>query len=160
MITGQSTKISSARNTVKPKNKGLTALYCRLSKDDLIKNGDSNSIKNQREILSKFAKTNGFTNIVCFVDDGVSGTTFERDDWQRLITEVEANNVSVICVRDMSRLGRDHVQTGLYLEKFRQAGIRFIAVENGIDSKSPETLEFAPFIALMAEWYARDATSS
>ena len=85
-------------------------------------------------------------------------TTFERDDWQRLIAEVEAGNVSIIIVKDMSRLGRDHVQTGLFLEKFRIAGIRFIAVENCIDSIAPETLEFAPFIALMAEWYARDTS--
>ena len=148
----------SAKNTAKPGKTGLTALYCRLSKDDEIKNGDSNSIKHQREILEKYAKDNGFTNTACFVDDGVSGTTFQRDDWQRLMSEVEAGNVAVICVRDMSRLGRDHVQVGMYLEKFRTKGIRFIAIENGIDSKNPETLEFAPFIALMAEWYARDTS--
>ncbi|MCL1883475.1 MAG: recombinase family protein [Defluviitaleaceae bacterium] len=147
-----------AKNTVKPENKGLTALYCRLSKDDEMRSGDSISIKHQREILEKYAKANGFTNIACFVDDGVSGTTFERDDWQRLITEVKAGNVSVLCVKDMSRLGRDHVQVGMYMEMFRQAGIRFIAVENNIDSIQPETLEFAPFIAIMAEWYARDTS--
>ena len=143
----------SARNTVKPENKGLTALYCRLSKDDEMRNGDSVSIKHQREVLEKFAKSNGFTNITCFADDGVSGTTFQRDDWQRLIAEIEKGNVSVLCVKDMSRLGRDHVQVGVFLERCRQAGIRFIAVENNIDSIYPETLEFAPFINIMSEWY-------
>ena len=108
--------------------------------------------------MEKFAKNNGFSNTCCFVDDGVSGTTFQRDDWQRLISEVEAGNVTILCVRDMSRLGRDHVQVGMYMELFRQKGVRFIAVENNIDSIHPETLEFAPFINIMAEWYARDTS--
>lgn len=150
------TKQTNRNTSTKSKNKGLVALYLRLSKDDIVKNGDSVSIKHQWEVLEKFAKSNGFTNTSCFIDDGVSGTTFERDDWQRLITEVDAGNISAIIVKDMSRLGRCHVQTGVYIEKFRLSGIRFIALENGIDSQSPGTLEFAPFIALMAEWYARD----
>ena len=87
------------RNPVKPENKGLTALYSRLSKDDEMK-GDSNSIKNQKKILSGFAETHGFTNTCHFVDDGVSGTTFDREDWQKLIAEVEAGNVSIMCVKD------------------------------------------------------------
>jgi DNA invertase Pin-like site-specific DNA recombinase len=120
--------------------------------------GDSNSIKNQKKILLNFAESNGFTNIQHFSDDGVSGTTFDREDWQKLIAEVEAGNVSILCVKDMSRLGRDHVQVGMYMEMFRQKGVRFIAVENNIDSIHPETLEFAPFINLMAEWYARDTS--
>ena len=147
----------SARTTVKSGKPGLTALYCRLSKDDELK-GDSNSIINQKKILENHAKTNGFTNLYYFVDDGVSGTTFQRNDWQKLIAEVEAGNVSTIYVKDMSRLGRDHVQVGMYMELFRQKGIRFIAVENNIDSINPETLEFAPFINIMAEWYARDTS--
>jgi len=155
MMNNRQTTRTSAN---KPANKGLTALYLRLSKDDEIKGGDSLSIKHQREILEKFAKNNGFTNICCFADDGVSGTTFQRDDWQRLVAEVEAGNVKILCVKDMSRLGRDHVQVGMYMELFRQKGVRFIAVENNIDSIQPETLEFAPFIAIMAEWYARDTS--
>ena len=146
------------RGISKSKNAGLDVLYSRLSKDDEMRGGDSVSIKNQKEILEKFARGNGFTNITHFVDDGVSGTTFQRDDWQKLIAEVEAGNVSTLCVKDMSRLGRDHVQVGMYMELFRQKGVRFIAVENGIDSIHPETLEFAPFINIMAEWYARDTS--
>ena len=154
MNTRQTTK----RMSRKPEKSGLCALYSRLSKDDEMRQGDSISIKHQREILEKFAKNNGFTNIAHFVDDGVSGTTFERDDWKRLIAEVEAGNVSIICVKDMSRFGRDHVQVGLFLELFRRKSVRFIAVENSIDSIHPETLEFAPFINLMAEYYARDTS--
>ena len=145
------------KTSVKPENKGLAALYSRLSKDDEMK-GDSNSIKNQKKILFEFAETHGFTNTCHFVDDGVSGTTFDREDWQKLIAEVEAGNVSTLCVKDMSRIGRDHVQVGTYMELFRQKGVRFIAVENNIDSIYPETLEFAPFINIMAEWYARDTS--
>jgi len=152
------TRQTTNRTSRKPDKSGLCALYSRLSKDDEMRCGDSISIKHQREILEKFAKNNGFSNISHFVDDGVSGTTFQRDDWQRLIAEVEAGNVSVLCVKDMSRMGRDHVQVGLYLEMFRKKGVRFIAVENSIDSINPETLEFAPFINLMAEYYARDTS--
>jgi DNA invertase Pin-like site-specific DNA recombinase len=153
MNTRQTNKTSR-----KPEKSSLCALYSRLSKDDEMRQGDSISIKHQREILEKFAKNNGFANITHFVDDGVSGTTFERDDWKRLIAEVEAGNVSIICVKDMSRFGRDHVQVGLFLELFRRKSVRFIAVENSIDSIHPETLEFAPFINLMAEYYARDTS--
>ena len=152
------TRQATTRASRKPEKQGLCALYSRLSKDDEMRQGDSISIKHQREMLEKFAKNNGFGNIEHFVDDGVSGTTFQRDDWQRLIAEVEAGNVSIICVKDMSRFGRDHVQVGLFLEIFRTKGIRFIAVENSIDSLHPETLEFAPFISLMAEYYARDTS--
>ena len=147
----------SAKNAVKPTNKGLTALYSRLSKDDELR-GDSNSIKNQKMILENTAAVNGFTNIAYFIDDGVSGTTFERDDWKRLISEIEAGNVSQLLVKDMSRLGRDHVQVGMYMELFRRMKVRFMAIENSIDSIHPETLEFAPFINIMAEWYARDTS--
>ena len=152
------TRQATNKTSRKPEKSGLCALYSRLSKDDEMRQGDSISIKHQREILEKFAKNNGFTNITHFVDDGVSGTTFERDDWKRLIAEVEAGNVSIICVKDMSRFGRDHVQVGLFLELFRRKSVRFISVENSIDSIHPETLEFAPFINLMAEYYARDTS--
>ena len=152
------TRQTTNRTSRKPEKSGLCVLYSRLSKDDEMRQGDSISVKHQREILEKFAKNNGFSNITHFVDDGVSGTTFERDDWKRLIAEVEAGNVSIICVKDMSRFGRDHVQVGLFLELFRRKSVRFIAVENSIDSIHPETLEFAPFINLMAEYYARDTS--
>jgi len=132
-----------------------TALYERLSRDDE-QDGISNSIINQMQILEDFATKNGFSNIRHFQDDGVSGTTFDRKGWNELIEEVQAGNVSVVAVKDMSRLGRDHIQVGMYLELFRKHGVRFIAIGNGIDSINPETLEFAPFINIMSEWYARD----
>ena len=134
-----------------------TALYERLSRDDE-QDGTSNSIINQMQILEDFAAKNGFTNIRHFQDDGVSGTTFDRKGWNELIAEVQARNVSIVAVKDMSRLGRDHIQVGMYLELFRKHGVRFIAIGNGIDSIHPETLEFAPFINIMSEWYARDTS--
>jgi len=132
-----------------------TALYERLSKDDE-QGGTSNSILNQMQILEDFANKQGFVNIRHFQDDGVSGTTFDRKGWNELIEEVQAGNVSIVAVKDMSRLGRDHIQVGMYLELLRKHGVRFIAVGNSIDSNNPETLEFAPFINLMSEFYARD----
>ena len=93
----------------------VTALYERLSRDDE-QDGMSNSILNQMQILEDFAVKNGFTNIHHFQDDGVSGTTFDRKGWNELITEVEAGNVSIVAVKDMSRLGRDHIQVGMYLD--------------------------------------------
>ena len=136
---------------------GLTALYERLSRDDE-QDGTSNSILNQMQILEDFANKNGFTNIRHFQDDGVSGTTFDRKGWNELIEEVQSGNVSVVAVKDMSRLGRDHIQVGIYLELFRKHGVRFIAIGNSIDSNNPESLEFAPFLNIISEWYARDTS--
>jgi len=137
--------------------KGITALYSRLSREDSL-DGQSLSIQNQQQILGDYAKNQGFTNTVHFADDGTTGVRFDREKWQKLIAEVEAGNVSILCVKDMSRLGRDHVQVGMYMELFRQKGVRFIAIGNNIDSIYPETLEFAPFINIMSEWYARDTS--
>ena len=137
--------------------KGLTLLYSRLSREDAL-DGQSLSIQHQQQILENYANSQDFPNIRHFADDGTSGTRFDREEWQKLIAEVEAGNVSILCVKDMSRLGRDHVQVGMYMELFRQKGVRFIAIGNNIDSIHPETLEFAPFINIMSEWYAREAT--
>lgn len=93
----------------------ITALYCRLSRDDELQ-GDSNSIVNQKAILSKYAKDNGLSNPQFFIDDGVSGTTFEREGFQAMITEVENGNVSTVIVKDMSRFGRDYLKVGFYTE--------------------------------------------
>ena len=135
----------------------ITALYERLSRDDELQ-GMSNSIINQQLLLEDYAKKNGFTNIVHFADDGFTGTSFERPNWKRLIAEVEAGNVATVIIKDMTRFGRDHVQVGAYMELFRQRGVRFIAIDNSIDSINPESLEFAPFINIMSEWYARDTS--
>ncbi len=136
----------------------ITALYERLSRDDEVQ-GESNSITNQKKILEDFAVKSGFANIRHFTDDGWSGTNFERPDWERLIEEVKAGNVGTVIVKDMSRVGRDYLQVGFYTEIFfRQKGVRFIAVSNNIDSENGESNEFAPFLNIMAEWYARDAS--
>ena len=136
----------------------ITALYSRLSRDDEIQ-GESNSITNQKKILEDFAAKNGFADVRHFSDDGVSGTTFERRGFKEMIAEIEAGNVGVVIVKDMSRLGRDYLQVGYYTEIFfREHGVRFIAVSNNIDSANGEDNEFLPFLNIMSEWYARDAS--
>ena len=139
----------------KPETK-ICALYERLSREDDDVQGQSNSIITQKQLLADYARSNGFANTRHYTDDGTSGVRFERDAWQELIADVESGKVSIICVKDMSRLGRDHVQVGLYMELFRKKEVRFIAVTNNIDSAYPETLEFAPFVNLLNEFYAKD----
>jgi Site-specific recombinases, DNA invertase Pin homologs len=139
-------------------NTKTTALYTRLSRDDE-QSGESNSITNQKIMLEDYAAKNGFNNIRHFTDDGVSGTTFDRKGFRAMITEIESGNVDAVVCKDMSRIGRNYLQTGFYTEVFfRQHGVRFVAVSNGIDSKNGESNEFAPFLNIMAEWYARDAS--
>jgi len=136
----------------------ITALYERLSRDDELQ-GDSNSIINQKKMLEDYAKQNGFSNIVHFTDDGCSGTNFERPSWKELIAEVEAGNVGVVICKDMSRVGRDYLQVGFYTEVFfRERGVRFIAIGNSVDSANRESGEFAPFLNIINEWYARDSS--
>ncbi|MCL2199420.1 MAG: recombinase family protein [Defluviitaleaceae bacterium] len=134
----------------------ICALYERLSREDDDVQGQSNSIVTQKQLLADYAKSNGFTNTRHYTDDGTSGTTFQRDAWQELIADVEAGKIAQVLCKDMSRLGRDHVQVGLIMEIFRKADVRFIAVTNNIDSAYPETLEFAPFVNLLNEFYAKD----
>ena len=127
----------------------ITPLYCRLSRDDELQ-GDSNSIINQKKILSTYAKQNGFLNIQYFVDDGFSGTNFQRPDFQRMIAEVEQNHVGTIIVKDMSRIGRNYLKVGFYTEvMFRERNVRFIAVNNGIDSDKQGDNDFTPFLNIM-----------
>ena len=127
----------------------ITALYERLSRDDELQ-GPSNSILNQQAFLEDYAQRNGFTNIRHFTDDGVSGTTFDRDGFKAMIAEVEAGNVSTIIVKDMSRFGRDYLKVGFYTDvMFRDKGIRFIAVNNGIDSDKQGDNDFTPFLNIM-----------
>lgn len=136
----------------------MTALYERLSRDDELQ-GESNSITNQKHFLEEYAKRNGFANIRHFTDDGVSGTTFDREGFQAMIAEVEAGNVSVIIVKDMSRFGRDYLKVGFYTEvMFKEKGVRFIAINNGIDSADQQNSDFTPFLNIMNEWYARDSS--
>lgn len=136
----------------------ITALYCRLSRDDELQ-GDSNSIVNQKNILSKYAKDNGFRNLQYFVDDGFSGTNFNCPGWNDLITLVEDNKVGAIIVKDMSRLGRDYLKVGFYTEvMFVEKNIRFIAINNGMDSTNQTDSDFTPFLNIINEWYAKDTS--
>ena len=139
-------------------NDKITALYCRLSRDDELQ-GDSNSIKNQKTILQKYADDNGFTNTEFFVDDGYSGTNFDRPDWQRLISQVEEGRIGTVIVKDMSRLGRDYLKVGYYTEVlFPGSDIRFIAINNNVDSANQQDSDFTPFLNIINEWYAKDTS--
>ena len=134
----------------------ITALYERLSRDDDVA-GDSNSILNQKRYLESYAKQRGYTNIVHYTDDGWSGGNFERPGWKRLVADIEAGKVAHLLCKDLSRIGRNYLQTGFYTEiMFRQYGVHFIAVANNIDSDEQESSEFAPFLNIMNEWYLRD----
>ena len=136
----------------------ITALYCRLSRDDELQ-GDSNSIINQKAILKKYADDNGFSNIEFFVDDGYSGTNFDRPDWQRLVALAEDGSIGTVIVKDMSRLGRDYLKVGYYTEVFFPGSdIRFIAINNGVDSDNQQDSDFTPFLNIINEWYAKDSS--
>lgn len=135
----------------------ITALYCRLSQDDK-QEGDSNSIINQKKILKKYAMDRGYTNIRFYIDDGISGTTFNRPGFQSMIADVEAGKVKRVIVKDMSRLGRDYLQVGMYTEIFfPEHDIHFIAVNDGVDSNQEDN-EFTPFRNIINEWYAKDTS--
>ena len=139
------------------KNK-LTALYERLSKDDELQ-GESNSITNQKQYLEEYAEAKGLKNIRHYTDDGYSGVTFNRPGFQKMIADVEAGLIDTICVKDMSRLGRNYLKVGYYTEiLFPEKGIRFIAINNGIDSDVPTDNDFTPFLNIMNEWYAKDTS--
>ncbi len=134
---------------------GITALYCRLSRDDGTDN-DSNSIINQKRMLQKYAKEHGFENTRNYVDDGYTGTNFNRPGFQKLLEDIDMGYVSVVIVKDMSRLGRDYLQVGYYTDTyFPDRDIRFIAVNDCVDSADGEN-ELAPFRNVMNEMYARD----
>ena len=127
----------------------ITALYERLSRDDESA-GDSNSIVNQKKYLEGYAAQHSFSNIVHYTDDGWSGGNFDRPAWKRLVADIEAGKVALVLTKDMSRIGRDYLQTGFYTEVlFRKFGVRFIAIGNSIDSADPNSSEFAPFVNLV-----------
>lgn len=132
-----------------PKEPKITALYERLSRDDDLA-GESNSITNQKKYLEDYAQKNGFKNIRHFTDDGFSGVNFNRPGFQSLIKEVEAGNVETLIVKDMSRLGRNYLQVGFYTEVlFPQKNVRFLAINNSIDSNNASDNDFAPFLNIM-----------
>ena len=134
----------------------ITALYERLSRDDE-QVGESNSITNQKAYLENYAQQHGFSNCRHYTDDGYSGGNFERPGWKQLIADIEAGKVAAVLAKDMSRVGRNYLQTGFYTDVlFRQKHVRFIAINNGIDNSNPSSGEFAPFLNVMNEWYLRD----
>ena len=136
----------------------ITALYERLSRDD-DNAGDSNSIVNQKKYLESYAQQRGYTNCRYYTDDGWSGGNFERPAWKQLIADIEAGKVAHVIVKDMSRAGRDYLQTGFYTEVFfRQHGVHFVAIANSVDSDDQNSNEFAPFLNIMNEWYPRDTS--
>ena len=152
---------SEMKQTVETKNYNyggeITALYCRLSRDDDLV-GDSNSIVHQKEILESYAKSHAFLNPVFYVDDGYSGTNFNRPAFQRMLGDIESGKVKTVIVKDMSRFGRNYIMVGYYTEiLFEQKGIRFIAVNDMVDSKQ-EGDEFTPFRNIINEWYAKDTS--
>ena len=135
----------------------ITALYPRLSHEDELQ-GESNSISNQKRILETYAKQNGFTNLRWYTDDGYSGANFQRPGFQSMLADIEAGLVGTVIVKDMSRLGRNYLQVGMYTDMiFPQKGVRFIAINDGVDSAQGEN-DFAPLRNIFNEWLVRDTS--
>jgi len=123
----------------------ITALYCRLSQDDGL-DGESNSIQNQKRILEQYARDHRFPNIQFYVDDGYSGASFNRPDFQRMMADMEDGKIGIIITKDLSRLGRNQLHTGLYIEeRFPQFGVRYIAINDNVDTENAESNDLMPF---------------
>lgn len=132
------------------------ALYCRLSKDDDGKMGESSSIQTQRDILESYCRQQGFLVHDFYVDDGYSGLNYDRPDFQRMLNDIDGGNVNMVITKDLSRLGRDYIQTGYYTEiYFQNKRIRYIAVNDGYDSNLDNN-DIAPFHHILNDMYARD----
>ena len=135
----------------------ITALYSRLSVGDEDRDGgESNSIVNQKAFLERYARDKKLINIRHYIDDDESGRFFDRSAYTQMISDVESGKIGIVIMKDMTRWGRDYLQVGNAMEIFRRNNVRFIAINNGIDSIEQNTLEFAPFVNIMSEWYARD----
>ena len=131
----------------------ITALYCRLSQDDGI-DGESNSISNQKEILMQYARQHKLPNPRFFIDDGISGTTFERSGFKEMQALAEAGRVETIVVKDLSRFGRNYLEVVKYLEiTYPTLGIRFIAIQENVDTSQSGGTEMMPFHNIFNEWY-------
>lgn len=148
----------AAINTLQPIPDIWAAFYCRLSRDDN-NEGDSNSIAHQKQILGKYGRDQGIEHYKFYVDDGYSGTNFNRPDFKRMMADVEAGHINMIVVKDMSRLGRDYLEVGMLTEiKFPEKGIHFIAINDGVDSEDQSCNDFTPFRNIMNEWVAKDTS--
>ena len=144
-------------NMLQP-NQKITALYCRLSRDDNLE-GDSNSIQNQKLILQKYADENGFQNTRFYVDDGYSGASFNRPAFEQMMDDMSNGDIAVIITKDLSRLGRNQLHTGLYIEEiFPSNDVRYIAVNDNVDTKYENSNELMPFKNLFNEWHVRDCS--
>ena len=139
-------------------NQKKTALYCRLSQDDGL-DGDSNSIQNQKSILQRFAEDHHFPNPCFYVDDGFSGGNFQRPAFQQMIADMENGKIGIIVTKDLSRLGRNQLHTGLYIEeRFPMFGVRYIAINDNVDTENAESKDLMPFKNLFNEWFIRDTS--
>ncbi len=139
-------------------NQKKTALYCRLSQDDNTEN-ESNSIQNQKMILQRYAADHHFPNPCFYVDDGYSGASFQRPGFQQMMADMENGEIGIIITKDLSRLGRNQLHTGLYIEeRFPMFSVRYIAINDNVDTDSSESNELMPFKNLFNEWYVRDSS--
>lgn len=139
-------------------NAKITALYCRLSQDDG-RDGESNSISNQKAILSQFAKDHGYLHPEFFVDDGISGTTFDRPSFQRMQTMAENGEIGTIIVKDLSRFGRESIEMGKLTQMiYPSLGITFIAIQENVNTATGTGLEMMPFYNIFNEWYAEQTS--
>ena len=139
-------------------NQKKTALYCRLSQDDGL-DGDSNSIQNQKSILQRFAEDHHFPSPCFYVDDGFSGGNFQRPAFQQMIADMENGEIGIIVTKDLSRLGRNQLHTGLYIEeRFPMFGVRYIAINDNVDTENAESNDLMPFKNLFNEWFIRDTS--
>ena len=133
------------------------ALYCRLSKDDGFSDRDSSSIENQREMLTRYCSEHGMKVYDCYVDDGYSGTNFDRPAFKRMIADIESGHINCVLTKDQSRLGRNHLESGYYMEIFfPEHGVRYIALGDGVDTINASTMDIAPFRNLLNDMYAKD----
>ena len=135
-----------------------TAIYIRLSKEDGGNAAESESIKNQRNLLNNFAQQHKLNVVGEFIDDGVSGTNFDRPDFNRMIEAIQNKKINMVVTKDLSRLGRDYIQTGYYLEKFfPENRVRYISLLDGIDTGTNNyNNDITPFKAIMNDMYAKD----
>ena len=153
-----------AMNAENNNQEKITALYCRLSVEDIKddkdkkrkgKEDESNSISNQKQILSDYAKKHGYTNTMFFVDDGISGTSFDRNDFNRMHRMVEEGKIGTIIVKDLSRFGREHIEGGRLAEiVYPTLGVTFISIQENVNSSTGEGMEMLPFYNIFNEWYA------
>ena len=136
-----------------------TALYERLSRDDELQ-GESNSITNQKKYLEDYARSSGIRNFRHFTDDGYSGTNFNRPGFQAMVDAIQAGDVECVITKDLSRFGRNYLQVGFYTDMmFPEKDVRFIAINNNVDSENPVENDFTPFLNIMNEWYAKDTSN-